>query len=104
MGSSSIVIESDYSGIFHCDEGGNVEQVARTSITILCLWDCLHLISLTLTPLYYRTNILSFLFFSRVYLFEHPIHQESNYEPQLLFKRNHNEKLGALHGVYGFIS
>ena len=39
-GSSSIVFESDYSGILHCGEGGDVEQVAPISITILylCNW------------------------------------------------------------------
>ena len=31
VGSSSIIIETDYSGILHCGEGGDVEQVARTS-------------------------------------------------------------------------
>jgi len=34
VGSSSIVIESDYSGILHCGEGRDVEQVARIFITI----------------------------------------------------------------------
>ena len=38
VGSSLIVIESNYSGIFHCREVGYIEQVTRTSI--LCLGDC----------------------------------------------------------------
>ena len=37
------VNRADYSGIFHCGEEGDVEQVARTSITILCVCD-LHIV------------------------------------------------------------
>ena len=40
-GSSSIVIESDYTGILHCREDGDQEQMTRTSITILPLCDWL---------------------------------------------------------------
>ena len=53
-----------------CSEGGDVEQVARTSIIILCLCDWLAYNLLTLTPLYYRTNILVIIFFSQDYWFE----------------------------------
>jgi len=41
VGSRSIVIESNYSGILHCGEGRNVKQMARISLTILCICDWL---------------------------------------------------------------
>jgi len=41
VGSSSVVIEINYSGILHCGESRDVEQVAPTSLTILRLCDWL---------------------------------------------------------------
>jgi len=62
VGSISIVIESDYSGILHCDEGGDAEQVARTSTTILYLCNWL-MFNLSLTLLFYFIVKIYLLFY-----------------------------------------
>ena len=67
--SSSIVIESDYTGILHCGEGENVVQVAPILIAIIFICDGLRLISLTCTLLYYQISILIiFILLSRLFV------------------------------------
>ena len=69
VGSSSIVIKSDYSGIPHCDEGGDVEQVARISITILCLCDWVAFDLSNSYSFIFRTNILVvFILLSKLFV------------------------------------
>jgi len=105
LGSNSIVIEINSSRILYCSEGGDIENVARTSIKILCLCDWLAFdfsYSLLFTSLLiciyacccYSYKIILFEFYT----------SRKQLGSQLLFKRNHEEKFRALHRVYGFIS
>ena len=109
-GAYSVTVPSDHAGsylvdIFHYGEGRGLEQVARASnkspmfaVAILSILShsylsisCMHLLSH-----YYMFDIV-------LYACTH-LKQESNEAPQLLFKRNHEEKFRILHRVHGFIS
>ena len=104
--SSSIVIEIDYSGIFHCGEG----RQGRRAICSILDNNFLYLrlaisFDLSKVTLYYFCSIIFvYLLLLQNYLFRLTIHQESNYVPQFLFKRNYEGKFSALHQVYDIIS
>ena len=99
-----IVSKIDYNGILHCGEGGDVEQVAQNSITTPYVCDWLsRLISPTLLFIILTKLYLFIFYYYKIICFILAIHQESNYTPQLLFKKNHEEKFNDRHRGYGFI-
>jgi len=64
-----IVSKVDYSGIFHCGEGRDVEKVARTSIKTLCLRLAIS-VDLSNSTLYYSFIIIFvYLLLLQDYLF-----------------------------------
>jgi len=69
--SSSILIEIDYSGIFHCSEDGDVKQVARISITTSCVCDLLsHLISPTILFIILALFYLFIFYYCKIICFD----------------------------------